>query len=343
VVPRTVRLEVEELDGWRPWTEVDSTATSRPLDRHFTVDLSTGEVQFGTRSMVPQIGYRIRVVAYRYGGGAAGNLPAGAISSLSGVTGVKVTNVLPAAGGADAASLPDALEELPAHVQRRDRLVTAQDLEALTLEVPGVRRAVPLPLVHPDHPDEDAAGVMSVVVFPDEDLRAPEAPLPDTALLRRVATYLNPRRLVTSELYVVPPTYRVIAVAVGVHVQEGYQVDAVRRWVELILCQYLAPVPPYGPAGAGWPLGRAVRRAELEAVAVQVEGVEYVEDELRLAYLDENRAWVPSTLVELRRWEAPQLGVITVVPGPPLAPGDGYDVPADPGQPVLVPLPPEVC
>ena len=49
-------------------------------------------------------------------------------------------------------------------------------------------------------------------MFPEEDRREPTAPLPDTALLGRVAAYLNPRRLMTTELYVIPPTYRRIAV-----------------------------------------------------------------------------------------------------------------------------------
>lgn len=345
VVAGSLRLEVEEPDGWQPWAEVADFAASGPLDRHYTVDLGAGLVHFGTRCRLPQIGERIRALSYRYGGGAAGNVAAGAIGSLSGVAGVKATNLLPAAGGADPASLADALDVLPAEVHRRDRAVAADDFRALALDVPGVRRAETLPLLHPDTPTRPAAGVVSVLVFPQEDQRDPGAPLPDLGLLRRVAAYLDPRRLVTAELYVIPPTYREIAVAVGIRVREGYQVDAVRRWVELILRQYLAPVPPYGPDGAGWPLGRAVRRAELEAVAVQVEGVEYIEDELRLAWHPTaGAAWTAGPLVPMQRWEVPRLSEITVVVGPPLAPGSGYgSSPLPGGDPVLVPLPPEVC
>ena len=50
-----------------------------------------------------------------------------------------------------------------------------------------------------------------------------------------------------------------------------------RRWVELVLRQYLAPLPPFGPDGQGWPLGRRVHGPELEAAVLQVEGVEYIE------------------------------------------------------------------
>jgi predicted phage baseplate assembly protein len=347
VVADSVRLEVEEVDGWHAWTEVDTFAVGEPQDRHYTVDLTAGLVQFGTRTRLPQIGERIRVVSYRYGGGAAGNLPAGSISSLPGVASVKVTNVLPATGGADAADLTEALEQIPAQVHRRERAVAADDFKALALAVPNVRRAETLPLLHPDTPTQPAAGVVSVLVFPDEDLLHPSAPTPDVALLRRVAAYLNPRRLVTTELYVIPPTYRAIAVSAGVRVREGYQADAVRRWVELILRQYLAPLPPYGPDGGGWPLGRAVHRAELEAVAVQVEGVEFLENELRLARRDAAGNFVAAQReVTLQPWEVPELASITVVVGPPLEPGTGYPpaVPgSEPDDPVLVPLPPDVC
>jgi hypothetical protein len=142
---------------------------------------------------------------------------------------------------------------------------------------------------------------------------------------------------VTTELYVIPPTYKRISLSVGVQVRAGYQVDAVRRWVELILRQYLAPVPPYGPDGAGWTLGRTVRRAELEAVAAQVDGVEYLQG-LKLA---EEGATAPAELVTLQRWEVPEVVDVTVVPGPPLAPGVQVEPP--PPSTTPVPLPPDVC
>ena len=346
VLPDSVDLQVEEEDGWTPWAAVDDLTSVDPVGRFYTVDLTGGAVRFGSRGRVPQIGQRIRVAGYRYGGGTAGNVAAGAISALTGTAGVKVTSVLPATGGADPASLADALDQVPAEVHRRDRAVTADDFSALALEVPGVIRAEALPLLHPDTPTQPAAGVVSLLVFPDHDARDPAAPLPDLALLRRVSAYLQPRRLVTTELYVVPPSYVDIAVSIGVQVRAGHPVDAVRRWVRQILAQYLSPVPPYGPDGAGWPLGRAVRAGELEAVAVQVDGVEYVIDRLRLARRDKPAGgapgpWTEVSPVQLQRWEVPRLVAMTAVPGPAPAPGtDGSPPPPDP---VPVPLPPEVC
>jgi hypothetical protein len=171
--------------------------------------------------------------------------------------------------------------------------------------------------------------------------------LPDRGLLRRVASYLDQRRLITTELYVIPPEYRPVSVAAGVVVRDGYQVDAVRRWVELILRQFLAPLPPYGPDGGGWPLGRTIRRAELEAVAVQVEGVESLAGDtgLLLAVPDGGGGWVERPSVALERWQVPELAEITVVEGTSLTPGAPYQAAPPSTQPgtVLVPLPRDVC
>jgi predicted phage baseplate assembly protein len=350
VVPGTLDLQVEEEDGWTAWTAVVDLVAADPLGRYYSIDLVDGTVRFSTRGRVPQIGQRIRVAGYRYGGGSAGNVPVGAITSLTGTAGVRARSLLPANGGADAASLTEALEQVPAEVHRRDRAVAADDFQALASRVPGVSRAEALPLLHPDTPGTRAAGVVTVVVLPDHDARDPAAPLPDLALLRRVSAYLQPRRLLTTELYVVPPTYVDVAVSIGLQVRAGHPVDAVRRWVGQILAQYLSPVPPYGPEGAGWPLGRDVRAAELEAVAVQVDGVEYVVDRLRLAHRrytkgtsgqEEPGPWSEVALVDLETWELPRLVTVTAVPGPSPEPGAG-DQPPTP-DPTPVPLPPEVC
>jgi hypothetical protein len=338
VLPDTVQLQVEEATGWTSWQEVDSFVASTPEDRHFTVDLDAGAVSFG-RQRVPQIGERIRVLSYQYGGGVAGNVDAGAISSFTGVGGVEVSNPLPAAGGGDRVNLADALDAIPGEVHRHDRAVVANDFKELAEEVAGVRRAEPLALLQPDNPRDRAAGVVSVVVFPDNDVRNPAAPMPDLGLLRRVVRYLDERRLITTELYVIPPEYVQIALSVGVQVHMGYQVDAVRRWVEQIVRQFLSPLPPLGPDGTGWPLGRTVRAAELAAVAVQVDGVEYVED--LLLGLVTPAGVTPQPLVTLERWQVPELAEITVAPGPPLPLGTTSE-PTPPDK-TPVPLPPDIC
>jgi hypothetical protein len=202
-----------------------------------------------------------------------------------------------------------------------------------------------LPLFHPPTRITDAAGVVSVVVWPREDAAHPNAPMPDRDLLRAVCAYLDARRLVTTELYVIPPTYRKVAVAVGLEVKPGFGVEAVRAWVELVIRQYLAPLPPFGPSGSGWPLGRRVFGPELEAAALQVEGVEFLEGLTVAGWgrkSDGTDGWIEGPVL-LRPYEVVELTEITVVEGAPLAPGQAIVPPAPEQLPVPIPTLRDEC
>ena len=338
-------LEVEESSGWKRWSRVDDFFGSQRESAHYTLDAEAGLLRFGegARGRVPLWGQRIRVRGYRWGGGAAGNVAAGAINKLPALAGAKVNNPLAATGGADAEGVEAALARIPGEFRRHDRAVTASDFSELALQTPGVLigRAECLPRFHPRTRSNNAAGVVTVMVWPASDPLHPDAPLPDAPLLRAVCEQLDARRLVTTELYVVAPVYRQLAVSVALKVKDGYGIEAVRRWVELVLRQYLAPLPPYGPAGQGWPLGRRVHGPELEAAALQVEGVEFLED-LAVAAWDGSR-WVPGS-VDLQPWEVPTLVDAAVVDGLPLPPpGQGLSMTPPAGLPLPFPVLRDEC
>jgi len=357
VVAGSLALQVEEPGGWTGWSEVDDFAPWGRDDRVYTLDPEAGRVRFGdgTRGRVPQIGERIRAREYRYGGGARGNVAAKSITRVTGVPGVKASNPRPAFGGADAEAVQDAVRRIPGELRRRDRAVTRDDFRELALITPGagVARAEVLPRFDPRNRVSPAAGVVTVVVWPAEDALHPGAPLPDRDLLKCVCAWLDARRLVTTELYVVPPTYRRVAVSVGLQAKPGFGIEAVRAWVELVIRQYLAPLPPYGPEGGGWPLGRRVYAPELEAAAVQVEGVDYVERLRVSGWDDAAQRWVEGPVL-LREWEVPEVSAVSVVetrPGElPPEPGAGITPPpvtdpsgTQPQVPVSIPAPREEC
>jgi predicted phage baseplate assembly protein len=347
VVPGSLRVEVRE-DGetWVPWEVVDTLAASRPGDRHLLLDPAAGRLQCGdsVRGRVLPIDAPVRAVTYRHGGGRGGNVAPAAIDRVVDVPGVQVGNPLPTAGGEEAETITRALERIPGELTRHDRAVVADDFRELAT-VPGVGRAECLPRFHPPTCSTDAAGVVTVVVWPAQDPRHPDAPVPDATLLGAVRGRLDERRLVTTELYVVPPTYHPVVVSVGLAVKRGYSEIGVRRWVELVLRQYLSPLPPYGPEGRGWPLGRRVHGPELEAAVLQVEGVEFIE-ELLVADVTATPP-VPGT-VALAGWEVPELREVAVVIGTPPAAGSGAPGPLPPTSPdapapVPVPVPRDEC
>jgi len=339
-------LQVEEQQVWVTWTQVETFAGAGPNDRVYLLDAASGTVTCGDtlRGRAFQISERIRALSYRYGGGSAGNVAAGAVSTIGSSATVTVTNPLAFSGGADAETIDDAMTRIPAELSNHDRAVTADDFAELA-SIQGVGRAECLPHFYPPTPDQPAAGVVTVVVWPSADPLHPDAPTPDRSLLSAVCAQLDPRRLVTTELYVVPPTYHQIAVSVGVHAQPGYSGNAVCNWVETILRQYLSPLPPYGPAGGGWPLGRQVFGPELMAAALQVEGIDYLEP-VQLGELDSSGNWHaagPAQPIVLERWEVVQLSSITVVVGTPLAPGQAVPAPPPPSTLVPIPVPLDQC
>jgi predicted phage baseplate assembly protein len=332
-------VEVESASGWQRWTRVDDFFGSGRDAAHYVLDPESGLVRFGegARGRVPQFGHRIRARGQRFGGGAAGNVAAGAVNKLPALSTAKVTNPLPATGGADSEDTEAALARIAGEFRRHDRAVTSSDFQELALATPGaqVGRADCLPRFHPRTRSTQAAGVVTVMVWPTSDPLHPDAPLPDAPLLRAVCEQLDARRLVTTELYVVAPVYRPVAVSVSLQVKEGYGIEAVRRWVELVLRQYLAPLPPYGPAGAGWPLGRRVHGPELEAAALQVEGVAFL-DGLAVAAWN-GSAWVEGS-VDLQPWEVPALQSVNVVDALPLPP-PGVELTMTPPDGVPLPFP----
>lgn len=351
-----VQIDVEEIGRWVPWTQVDDFRASKVDDRHVVVDRESGTLRCGDgrRGRVWQIGERIRARSYRSGGGALGNVAPAAISKAPDNPKVTVSNPLPARGGTDAEPLAEAIGRIPSEFRTHDRAVTVSDFRELA-ERAGAARAEVLALFHPLTPHEDAAGVVSVVVWPSDDREHPAAPRPDRTQLDTICHYLDARRLVTTELHVIPPTYRRVVVSVGVEVQDGFGIESVRRWVELVLRQFLAPLPPYGPAGRGWPLGRRVFAPELEAAALQVEGVEFLvptsipgsgcQVGLRLAEETSPGVWSepPSRSIRLERWEVVELAGITVVDGGALPPGQQLDPPTPGGPAIPVRSPVEVC
>ncbi|MGJ0506528.1 MAG: putative baseplate assembly protein [Methylocystis sp.] len=338
-----VMIEVEEGGVWRPWSEIESLDLADENESVFSVDPEAGEIGFGAKG--PALGSRVRASGYFYGGGEAGNVPPGAITLIEGASpDVKATNITRGRGGADAETLETGLTRIPGELRRRDRAVTAGDFTELAMLTPGagLGRAECLPRFYPRKKAWEQPGIVSVMIWPKSLPVDGGPPIPDRATIDLVCRYLSPRRLVTTELYVTPPDYVEIAVSVKVAVEPGYSAVAVTRWVEMILSQFLSPLPPYGPAGEGWPLGRAVNPRELEATALQVQGVDFLEG-LSLARRD-GKGWLKQDPVVLERQQTVWLShVVAVGPGAPLPP-PGEDAPPPSGPPpVPIPLLRETC
>jgi predicted phage baseplate assembly protein len=285
-------VEVSSEDGWQEWKRVDHFAHSGESDQHFVLDGHGGEVAFGPLvrlpdgavrqyGQVPDAGATVRVRNYVVGGGPAGNVPAGAITSLrSSIPFVtSIENRYPASGGTVGETLEEAMRRGPLMLRTRDRAVTTEDYEALAREAaPDTAR---VRCVAADG-DSVAAGSVKLLVVPaaasDRGRIALEDLIPTEETLARIADRLEQSRVAGVRVLLEPPRYRGITVVARLIARPRADAEQVRDTALEALYRLLSPLPGGGPDGEGWPFGKPVQAGELHAVLQAVRGVELVED-----------------------------------------------------------------
>jgi predicted phage baseplate assembly protein len=235
-----VRLP-DDADPGEEWTRVDDFLASGREALHYTLNPTAGVIRFGDgeRGRIPPAGREIVATSYRYGGGRAGNVAAGDGALLASAAGIEtVRNEREAVGGRDEEPLEELKERAPAKLRSRNRAVSAEDYTELARQAGGVARAQAFGLMHPDHPDVAVPGAVTVIIVPDHDDNPPR-PSPD--LKRRVAQFLHPYRLLTTELYVDEPNYRPVSIAATIRADAYASAGVVERAVDEALKKFLDP------------------------------------------------------------------------------------------------------
>jgi hypothetical protein len=372
VVPKSVRLVVSPPAGeTREWQEIDDLLTAGPEVQVpdlrvppgsgrgstlpaevYVVDPESGQIKFGDglRGKRPPAGAKLRA-SYDYGVGSAGNVAAGSINSSPALpAGIKVNNPVRTWGGTEAEQVAEGEKQIARYLQHRDRLVSAADFETITMRTPGVDigRVDVLPAFNPElTPNEagDAPGAVTLMVIPRDDPKQPDAPVADAIFLNTICRYLDPRRLVTTELYLRGPIYKPIWISVGINVVAGVATAEVREAVKRALLDFLAPINRSNDnlnSQKGWPLSKPVTARELLAVASRVSGVLLVNDVLLAEDTKPVTEQIPMNGLEL-----PRVMGISVVAGEPMDLDQlrGQTPVAATPAPKIVPVPviPEEC
>ncbi|WP_030689155.1 putative baseplate assembly protein [Streptomyces globisporus] len=280
--------------GWQEWTLVRDFASSRPGDRHYTLDATTGEITFGPSvrqpdgtlrqfGAVPPKGAAVRAVRYGTGGGRAGNVARSTITVLrSSIPYIaRVENREAARGGVDGETVEEAKSRAPITLRAQERAVTARDYEELA------RRAAPeaarISCLAADAAEAGENAVRVLVVpqaVPDRGGRLRfEQLVPGDELLARVTGFLDERRPLGTRLAVGPPFYQGVTVVATLHSFRAAEAERVRAEALDALYAYLDPLTG-GAHGEGWPFGRPLRAGEVFAALQRVPGVELVDEVL---------------------------------------------------------------
>jgi predicted phage baseplate assembly protein len=283
VLKDSLLLEVDQGNGVELWTRVDDFFGSSRTDQHYVLDRTTGEIRFGDghNGSIPVANAanpESNIVAreYRFGGGKKGNVAAKAIktltTSVSGIDDNQVANLLAAHSGRDEETLGEAKKRAPRSIKSRCRAVTAEDFEYLAMQAATIKRAKALPLFHPDFPGVKVPGVVTVIVVPDGD---GPSPTPSEGTLRTVCAYLDQRRLLTTELYVIKPSYQRVEIQAEVIVNDNADLAEVKKGVEQTIKDYFHPLKG-GEDGLGWLFGGAIYYSRVSQRIFTVAGVQSI-------------------------------------------------------------------
>jgi hypothetical protein len=241
----SIQVEVNEGAGFRKWTRRTSllyyesssgggVALSGPDSEDFYVQTDEegrAWVLFGdgVYGRMPNRGTNNIRVSYRTGGGAAGNVPAGAITEKK--TEIRalasVSNPNSALGGADPESIEHAIRFGPLAFRSGQRAVTLNDFVSLAQQAGGVAKV-----------RARSRGWNQIDLFV-----APEGsacgPAPE-ALKQRLLDFFESRRMVGTFLSIEDPVCVSIDISVSVLVEHNFEPFVVQTQVDQAIRQLLA-------------------------------------------------------------------------------------------------------
>jgi predicted phage baseplate assembly protein len=325
------------------WQEVNDFSNSSADDRHYTLDSQTGLVQFGPLirepaqlkenvqmrariqlggeaavslmeenlaerqyGAIPPRGAILRIVAYRTGGGQRGNVQQHTLRTLKSAVPyvARATNHQAARNGADAESLDDAVIRVPRMLRTRDRAVTPEDFETLTLQAGrGSVARVRCPI------QQSESGRVELLVVPHantEGINREEGIAPSQLMLipqlkEQVLSYLDERRLLGVEVELLEPEYVGVAVQTEVGLEPEYNhplaQQEILRSLRVALYRFLNPLTG-GAEGNGWAFGSPVYPSDIITLMQRTVGVRYLGAVLLFELRRQGDTWVRSLSTE---------------------------------------------
>jgi predicted phage baseplate assembly protein len=256
--------------------------------------VETLERQYGA---VPARGALLHMVSYRTGGGDRGNVPKYALHTLkTALPYVKqVTNHEPARDGANEESLEEAVLRVPRLLRTRNRAVTPEDYETLTLQASRAVGRAYCPRQQPGNlPGVVTVYVVPRVSIPDWEQGIPPEGFSLSAPLRdEVERFLGDRCLLGTQVRLLEPNYVGVSVQAVLGVEPDYQLgtarEGLRQQLTQALYQLLNPLTG-GRHGDGWGMGVPLYQSDLVRLFQNTPGVKYL-DAIQLYELRQENDW----------------------------------------------------
>lgn len=246
VPPRSVRVFVDTGTIWEEWLQVEHVQDFSPTSKVFEVTVDASEaviVTFGDgiSGLIPVKESGIKA-QYLAGGGLAGNVSAGTLTTWHYVPGndadvikssIKVYNPSAATGGTDPESNDSIRYNAPRALRALNRAVTLDDYSNLALSVDGIAKAnsvsgnrssvtIYIAPVSSDNSGDDRPGLTEL------DAATPQMEQYYTL----VKAYLADKIQIGTTITVLPPTYKYINTVVSYSALPQYNAAAVSEAIK---------------------------------------------------------------------------------------------------------------
>jgi hypothetical protein len=248
------------------WFETPTVVSGRPNQSVFTTwsdDKGTTYILFGDNASgrIPPIGAEISV-SYRTGvGGKANSLGSNALTVIADsalpTEALTVTNIDTPFGGADPESIESMRFSIPRASRVRDRAVTLEDFVSLTVQVPGVAKAM-------------AYGE----VYSSVNIRiAPVGgEVTDTLMAeikRDVVEYLEDKVLIGSKVFIEDVQWQDVFITLDLHVLDGFSRDLVESQAVTAITNLFA--------FDNLDFGQRVTVGQVYRAVTQIDGVDWLD------------------------------------------------------------------
>jgi len=290
IAQATIRVLIDD----DTWSEVRHFQESDGGSLHFMADtdaLDITSILFGDgqAGAVPAAGKTISV-SWLESLGAKGNIGPGRITQLLSAVyhdgaqiPLTVSNTVAATGGSSRETIQHARNQAPAELRSLWKAVTLQDYKALAEGYPGVAKAKVL----------DTNDCQNIRYYNVHLAIAPNGGgMPSGLLKRELAEYLERRKVITVEVKLFDPVYRLIHIDCEVYAWTGEALENVRSRIESVLADFFA----FDQVN----FGQTIHSSDLIALIDGVRGVSHI------------HLYTPQQDVELGRGEIPVLGSVNL-------------------------------
>jgi len=257
---------------WVKWQAVEDFLRSSSKSRHYVVDPTKGEIEFGdgVYGMVPPVGRDNIKATYKFGGGIRGNVGDFEVSTLK--TSIpfvdKTKNPEAAEGGADIEQLEAVFKRAPQLIKHRDRAVTEEDFERLAKTASTYIARTKCIL---------NSNKLKIIVIPHG---TEKMPIPSLELLNNVKKHILQRSLNLISPGIVEikkPDYKEVWINVDL-VPESIDIAVpLEKEIYTRIEEFLHPLTG-GPEKRGWEFGRDVHISDVYALIEGINGVDHVVD-----------------------------------------------------------------